>query len=77
MRRYRLRLIIFLHSRNGLACKQGLKWRFQVVGLIHLILLPFMLIFMSIHFFLQNVQHFHSSKAYLGPRYESSRVIMR
>ena len=77
MRRYRFRLKIFLYSRNGLACEQGLKWRFQVVGLIHLILLPFMLIFMSIHFFLQNVQHFHSSKAYLGPRYESSRVIMR
>ncbi|KAJ1438371.1 autophagy protein Apg9-domain-containing protein, partial [Ochromonadaceae sp. CCMP2298] len=46
----------------------GLQWRFQVVGLIHLLLLPFMLIFMTVHFFLQNAQHFHSSRAYLGPR---------
>lgn len=46
----------------------GLKWRFQVVGLIHFLLLPFMLMFMTVHFFLQNAQQFHSSKAYLGPR---------
>eukprot|EP00598_Pedospumella_elongata_P006002 CAMPEP_0184970946 /NCGR_PEP_ID=MMETSP1098-20130426/3261_1 /TAXON_ID=89044 /ORGANISM="Spumella elongata, Strain CCAP 955/1" /LENGTH=590 /DNA_ID=CAMNT_0027492949 /DNA_START=1 /DNA_END=1769 /DNA_ORIENTATION=- len=46
----------------------GLQWRFQVVGLIHFLLLPFMLIFMAVNFFLQNAQQFHSSKAYLGPR---------
>jgi autophagy-related protein 9 len=46
----------------------GLQWRFQVVGLIHFLLLPFMLIYMTVHFFLQNAQQFHSSKAYLGPR---------
>ena len=46
----------------------GLKWRFQVVGIIHFLLLPFMLIFMTIHFFLQNAQQFRSSGSYLGPR---------
>jgi autophagy-related protein 9 len=46
----------------------GLQLRFQVVGLIHFLLLPFMLIFMVVHFFLQNASQFHSSKAYLGPR---------
>jgi len=52
----------FLHD------EAGLQWRFQVVGLIHFLLLPFMLIYMTVHFFLQNAQQFHSSKAYLGPR---------
>mmetsp|Transcript_9901 Transcript_9901/g.16301 ORF Transcript_9901/g.16301 Transcript_9901/m.16301 type:complete len:1086 (-) Transcript_9901:92-3349(-) len=46
----------------------GLQWRFQVVGLIHFLLLPFMLIFMAMNFFLHNAQQFHSSRAYLGPR---------
>lgn len=45
-----------------------LQRRFIVVGIIHLLLLPFMLVFMTIHFFLQNFQQFHSSRAYLGPR---------
>ena len=46
----------------------GLKWRFQLVGIINFLLLPFMLVFMTIHFFLQNAQLFHANKAYLGPR---------
>ena len=46
----------------------GLKRRFIIVGIIHMLLLPFMLVFMSIHFFLQNAQQFHSNRAYLGPR---------
>jgi autophagy-related protein 9 len=47
---------------------QGLRSRFLLVGVVHLLLLPFMLLFMVIHFTLQNVQQFHSSKSYLGPR---------
>lgn len=47
---------------------EALEQRFFRFGLINLVLLPFMLIFMVIHFFLQNTQQFHSSKAYLGPR---------
>ena len=31
-------------------------------------LLPYMLIFMCLSFFLQNAQNFHTEKAYLGPR---------
>jgi autophagy-related protein 9 len=46
----------------------ALQWRFQVIGLIHFLLLPFLLIYMAVNFFLQNAQQFHSSKAYLGPR---------
>lgn len=46
----------------------GLQWRFQVLGLVHFLLLPFMLLFMAVQFFLQNAQQFHSSGAYLGPR---------
>lgn len=58
----------FLLSSDFLEDLSGLQWRFQVVGLIHFLLLPFMLIFMTVHFFLQNAQQFHTSKAYLGPR---------
>jgi autophagy-related protein 9 len=46
----------------------GLEGRFVMVGVFHFLLLPFMLIFMTISFFLQNAQQFHSNKAYLGPR---------
>lgn len=48
--------------------KQGLRWRFIYLGVLHFILLPFMLLFMIIHFFLENAQQFHANKAYLGPR---------
>jgi len=47
---------------------KGLKSRFLAVGVVHFLLLPFMLVFMTVHFFLQNAQQFHASKAYLGPR---------
>jgi hypothetical protein len=47
---------------------QGLQSRFLLVGLVHFLLLPFMILFMIIHFTLQNIQQFHSSKSYLGPR---------
>ena len=45
-----------------------LQTRLRVLGVVHMLLLPFMVIFMSIHFFFQNAQSFHSSKTYLGPR---------
>ena len=47
---------------------KGLQGRFVMVGIAHLALLPFMLIFMVVSFFLQNAQQFRSSGAYLGPR---------
>lgn len=46
----------------------GLQLRFMVVGALHFLLLPFMVIFMTINFFLQNATDFHSHKTYLGPR---------
>jgi autophagy-related protein 9 len=46
----------------------GLEGKFFMVGVINFCLLPVMLIFMTISFFLQNAQQFHSSRAYLGPR---------
>lgn len=47
---------------------KGLQYRFVTVGIVHFLLLPFMLVFMIIHFFLENAQHFRSSQSYLGPR---------
>jgi autophagy-related protein 9 len=47
---------------------KGLQSRFMMAGMVHFLLLPFMLVFMTVHFFLQNAQQFHSSKSYLGPR---------
>jgi autophagy-related protein 9 len=58
----------FCVTDDFLSDSQGLQWRFKVMGLIHLILLPLMLLFMSLSFFLQNAQHFHTDKNYLGPR---------
>jgi autophagy-related protein 9 len=45
-----------------------LQNRLRIMGVVHMLLLPFMVVFMTIHFFLQNAQQFHSSRAYLGPR---------
>lgn len=58
----------FTVSSTFLKDRQGLEWRFVMMGIIHFLLLPFLLVFMIIHFFLQNAQTFHTSKAYLGPR---------
>ncbi|CAM9271814.1 unnamed protein product [Choristocarpus tenellus] len=47
---------------------RALKVRLFLVGMAHVVLLPFLLLFMLIYFFLQNAQEWHSSKNYLGPR---------
>lgn len=47
---------------------EGLRWRFIIVGVAHFLLLPFMLVFMVLQFFLQNAQQFRTSGSYLGPR---------
>lgn len=46
----------------------SMKFRFQIVGLIQLIMLPFTLIFVVVYFLMENFQQFHSNRAYLGPR---------
>ena len=58
----------FMISTSFLKDVSLLQTRLRVVGIVHLLLLPFMLLFMTIQFFLQNAQQFHSNKAYLGPR---------
>lgn len=45
---------------------KGLQYRFVRVGALQLLLMPFMLVFMIIHFFLENAQQFRSSQSYLG-----------
>ncbi|CAM9743593.1 unnamed protein product, partial [Laminaria digitata] len=47
---------------------RALRVRLVLVGLAHVVLLPFLLLFMVVYFFLQNAQEWHSSKSYLGPR---------
>ncbi|CAN0368680.1 unnamed protein product, partial [Ectocarpus fasciculatus] len=47
---------------------RALRARLVLVGLAHVVLLPFLLLFMVVYFFLQNAQEWHSSKSYLGPR---------
>lgn len=39
--------------------------RLVLVGLAHVVLLPFLLLFMVVYFFLQNAQEWHSSKVRL------------
>lgn len=53
---------------NFTADVDALKLRFQVCGLAQLILLPFTCIFVTMYFFFENAQQFHSNRSYLGPR---------
>jgi len=46
----------------------SLRRRFIVCGIAHAIFMPFLLSFMTLHFFMQNVYDFRSSEQYLGPR---------
>lgn len=40
----------------------AIRVRLFLVGLAHVVLLPFLLLFMLVYFFLQNAQEWHSSK---------------
>lgn len=42
--------------------ENGLRFRLIVMGIVHAALLPFMIVFMMINFFLQNATDFHSNK---------------
>lgn len=46
----------------------SLKRRFMLCGIAHAVFMPFLLFFMTLHFFMQNVYDMKSSKQYLGPR---------
>lgn len=46
----------------------ALQRRFIFCGIAHAIFMPFLLFFMTLHFFLQNLYDFRTTKQYLGPR---------
>jgi autophagy-related protein 9 len=46
----------------------ALRRRFQLCGIAHVVLMPFLLFFVTIHFGLQNAYDWKSTKQYLGPR---------
>ncbi|KAJ1449686.1 autophagy protein Apg9-domain-containing protein [Pelagophyceae sp. CCMP2097] len=48
--------------------EDALKWRFRIAGLVHVGLMPFVAVFMMMHFFLLHAQEWRSTKHYLGPR---------
>jgi autophagy-related protein 9 len=46
----------------------ALRRRFQLCGMAHIVLMPFLLFFVTIYFGLQNAYDWKSTKKYLGPR---------
>lgn len=46
----------------------ALRRRFQLCGVAHIVLMPFLLFFVTIYFGLQNAYDWKSTKQYLGPR---------
>ena len=56
----------FTVRREFLSDEAGLRRRFVLAGLAHVVLMPFALAFMAVTFFLQNAQEWHSKKHYLG-----------
>lgn len=46
----------------------ALKRRFVICGIVQTVCTPFQLLFMTLHFLMQNVYDFRSSEQYLGPR---------
>ena len=56
---------------------EGLQKRFVVVGVINFFMVPFILLFMVIHFFLKYTQEWHTRRNYLGPRQWSPLALWR
>jgi len=46
----------------------SLKRRFVVCGVAHAVFMPFLLLFMMLHFFMSHMYDWRSSRQYLGPR---------
>lgn len=63
---------MFNHSRKirpaFYADSSSLQKRFILCGVAHLFFMPFLLFFVTIHFFMANVYDWQSTKEYLGPR---------
>ena len=52
----------FTVRREFMADEAGLRRRFVLMGLCHIVLMPFTLVFMAILFYLQNAQEWHAKK---------------
>lgn len=67
---------MFNHSRRVRPAFYGdpssLRRRFLLCGVAHAIFMPFLLFFVTLHFFMSNVYDWQSTKEYLGPREWSS-----
>lgn len=50
----------------------SLRRRFRLCGVAHAVFMPFLLFFVTLHFFMSNVYDWQSTKEYLGPREWSS-----
>jgi autophagy-related protein 9 len=63
---------MFNHSRKIRPAFYGdpssLQKRFMLCGIAHLLFMPFLLFFVTLHFFMLNVYDWQSTKEYLGPR---------
>jgi len=58
----------FVVRRAFLENEMALRRRFVRAGLVHVALVPFVAVFMTMHFFLLHAQEWHDKKHYLGPR---------
>ncbi|KAL7527999.1 hypothetical protein ACHAXR_005866, partial [Thalassiosira sp. AJA248-18] len=67
---------MFNHSRKIRPAFYGdpssLRRRFFLCGVAHFVFMPFLLFFVTLHFFMSNVYDWQSTKEYLGPREWSS-----
>ncbi|KAL3811702.1 hypothetical protein ACHAXA_004068 [Cyclostephanos tholiformis] len=67
---------MFNHSRRVRPAFYGdpssLRRRFVLCGVAHAIFMPFLLFFVTLHFFMSNLYDWQSTKEYLGPREWSS-----
>ena len=63
---------MFNHSRKIRPAFYGdpssLRRRFVLCGIAHAVFMPFLLFFVSLHFFMSNIYDWQSTKEYLGPR---------
>jgi hypothetical protein len=61
----------------GASGVEALQRRFRWMGILNLILMPFIMIFMVIFFFLKHAEELHSSKSVMGPRQWTPLVCVR
>ena len=66
------------HLKDGfLQDVAALQKRFLVAGVMNFFMIPFVLLFMIVHFFLKYTQEWHTRRNYLGPRQWSPLALWR